>query len=338
MTTLRDQNQEGAAPAPSSVAAGGGAGSARAGRVAPRDGLPQTAPHTPKTYTADGETGRPRNGFGMICVLCAFACFTLMDACAKGLSQHYDPVQIVWLRYLTNTALLLLVFAPRLGRLLPARQPRLQVLRGAMQLTTVLLFFTAIQSIGLAEATALADLNPVLVTLGAALFLRERLGPRRLMGIGFAFCGAMIIIRPGPGVLDWAALYALGTAICFAGGMLITRMIQRDGLITSLIWGALVGLIGSSLALPFVWRPIAAETLWPILGLGLSGAIGQGFLVKGYSIAEASSLAPFGYTGLIFATLWGILFFGQYPDGWTVVGALVIVGAGLYVWWRENRI
>ncbi|MER5170344.1 DMT family transporter [Thioclava sp. GXIMD2076] len=295
--------------APSSVAAGGGA----EGRVA------------------------PRNGLGMLCVLGAFACFTLMDAMAKGLSRQYDPVQIVWLRYLSNTLLLVAIFAPRLHRLLPSRQPGLQIARGLMQLATVLLFFTAIQFIGLAEATALADLNPVLVTLGAALFLGEKLGPRRLLGIAAAFCGAMIIIRPGPGVFHWASLLALGTAISFAGGMLITRLIQKDGLITSLLWGAIIGLIGSSLALPFVWRPISADTLLPILGLGLTGAIGQGFIVKAYSIAEASSLAPLGYTGLIFATLWGIVFFGQYPDLWTVTGALVIVSAGLYVWWRENR-
>ncbi|TQS72552.1 DMT family transporter [Rhodobacteraceae bacterium] len=272
----------------------------------------------------------------MLCVLAAFACFTLMDAVAKLLSQTYAPVQIVWIRYVFNTAILLMVFAPRLRRILPSRQPRLQIVRGAAQLCTVLLFFVAIGYIGLAEATALADLNPVLVTLGAAVFLGERLGVRRVGGIIFAFIGAMIIIRPGPGVFHPASLLALGTAVTFAAGMLLTRKLTRDNFGTSLVWSALVGLFGSSLIVPFFWTAINPADLWLMAGLGLSGALGQAFIIKGYSLGEASALAPMGYTGLIWATLWGILFFGQYPDAWTMSGALVIVGAGLYVWSRER--
>ncbi|OCX67152.1 hypothetical protein BFP70_03045 [Thioclava sp. SK-1] len=278
-----------------------------------------------------------RNGLGILFLLGAFGCFTLMDAMAKILAVRYDPVQIVWTRYVVNTVLVFAVFTPRLTTLLPARQPGLQILRSVAQLSTVLTFFVALQYIGLAEATALADLNPVLVTLGAALFLGERLGPRRIVGIIVAFVGAMIIIRPGAGVFHPASLLALATAVLFAAGMLLTRLIQRDGLATSVLWSAAIGLICSSVAVPFFWTPIQAQDLWVMLALGVFGTVGMAMIIKGYSLGEATALAPFGYTGLIWATLWGVLFFGQIPDIHTIIGALVIVGAGIYVWARERR-
>lgn len=292
---------------------------------------------------APGQRGRaflasmsvPARGISLL--LLSLALFTLMDTAAKHLGGRYHPGQVVWARFAVNALALALIFRARLPGLVRSRQPGLQFVRALTQVATVTLYFLSIRYIGLAEAAALTDLNPVLITLGAALFLGERLGVRRLAGIGVAFVGAMIVIRPGAGVMHPAAFLALGAAFTYAAGALLTRVVRSDGVITSMLWSALVGTAVSALVLPFVWQPVAVGDLWAFLAMGLLGTAAQGLLIRAFSMAEASMLAPFGYAGLVFSSASGWAFFGQLPDRWTVLGALVIVAAGIYVWHRETR-
>lgn len=274
---------------------------------------------------------------GIALLLLAVLLFTLMDAAAKTLGTRYHTGLVVWARFAVNAALLALVFRARLPVLAKSRQPGLQLLRGLTQVATVTLFFLSIRYIGLAEAAALTDINPVLITLGAALFLGERFGVRRLAGIAVAFCGAMIILRPGAGVMHPAALLALAAAFTYAAGALLTRVVRADSVATSMLWSAFIGTALSSLALPFVWQPVAAGDLWLFAAMGLLGTVAQGLLIRAFTTAEASALAPFGYVGLVFSGVWGFAFFGQLPDRWSVLGAVVIVAAGLYVWHREAQ-
>lgn len=274
-------------------------------------------------------------GIGLI--LAAILGFTLMDATAKHLTQTYPVGQVIWARFMGNLLIFAVIFHRHLPRLMRTRQPGLQSARALMQLGSVGLFFTSLAYIGLAEATAIMDLNPVLITLGAALFLGERIGPRRVAGIVVALLGAMLIIRPGLGVFQPAALLPLAGAFTFAAGALLTRMVRSDSVVTSVLWSAVVGTALTSLALPFVWQPVAASDLWAFGLLAILGTVSQYLLVRAFSQAEAGALAPFGYTGLVWAGLWGWLFFGQLPDIWTVTGATVIVLAGLYVWSREAQ-
>lgn len=268
-------------------------------------------------------------------LLLAILGFTLMDATAKHLTETYHAGQVIWARFVGNLLIVAMIFGRRTPGLLRTRRPGLQFSRALMQLASVGLFFSALAHIGLAEATAIMDLNPVLITLGAAIFLGERIGPRRVMGIVAALVGAMIIIRPGLGVFHPAALLPLAGAFTFAAGALLTRMVRADNVMTSVLWSAVVGSALTSLALPFVWQPILSGDLWLFALLAVFGTASQYLLVRAFSSSEAAALAPFGYTGLIWAGLWGWLFFGQLPDLWTVVGAGVIVLAGLYVWSRE---
>ncbi|QBX34760.1 DMT family transporter [Paracoccus liaowanqingii] len=290
--------------------------------------------------------GRERDGLrqpgsdqarGIALLLAAILGFTLMDATAKHLTQLYHPAQVVWARFVGNLLIFALIFRGAMLPLLRTRQPGTQFARALMQLGSVVLFFTSLQYIGLAEATAIMDLNPVLITLGAALFLGERIGPRRLAGIGVALVGAMLIIRPGLGVFQPAALLPLAGAFTYAAGALLTRIVRADSVATSVMWSAVVGSIATSLVVPFFWQPIAMGDLWAFALLAIFGTASQYLLVRAFSAAEAGVLAPFGYTGLIWAGIWGWLFFGQLPDRWTIAGAAVIVGAGLYVWSREAR-
>lgn len=278
------------------------------------------------------------NGRGILLVLASIAMFTLMDALAKHLSQSYPSLQVVWARYAGQTVLVSLFFLPRMGSVLRTRRPGLQLLRSLLQFGATAFFFLSLAHIGLAEATAITDVNPVLITLGAALFLGERLGPRRIAGVIMALIGAMIIIRPGMGVFQPAALLPLACATCFAGYALTTRFVgDTEAPATSLMYSAMFGTIVTSVMMIWWFEPIATADLWGFALIGVIGTAGQFLLIRAYTIAEAGAIAPFGYVGILYATIWGVVFFDEWPDGWTIVGALVIAGAGLYVWHRETR-
>lgn len=275
---------------------------------------------------------------GITLMLIAIFFFTVLDATAKGLVQRYSAEQVLQARFLGQALVVVLILRGRTLVMARTRHPWLHFWRAFFQVLTATLFFSSLPYIGLAEATALTDLNPVLITLGAALFLGEKLGPRRLAGIFVALIGALIIIRPGSGVFAWAALLPLAAAFCFAANSLLIRRIgQHEPVWTAMLWGGLLGGLAFSLALPFNWKPVPMADIPLFLLVGLIGSAGQLFMIRALSIAEAGVVAPFSYIGIVFASLWGTLFFGEIPDRWTVIGALVIVGAGLYVWHRESR-
>ena len=198
-------------------------------------------------------------------------------------------------------------------------------------------FFWGISNIGLAEATAIMDISPVLITLGAVLFLGERIGIRRVFGIIGALIGALIVIRPGSDVFSVYALFPLGAAICYSRYNIITRFVgAREDPWTSLFYTALFGALVFSAIVPFYWQPLSIVSLTLMIVLSCLATLAQWLLIKALSLGEASLLAPVGYIALIFATLWGYLLFGDLPDQWTVIGAMVIVASGVYVWYRER--
>ena len=285
----------------------------------------------PKT---EGATGR---AIGLM--ITAILLFTMMDAVAKGLLSRYPTPQVIWVRFTGQLIFVLLILRGRVGPILRTRFPWLHLARCTCQFGATGLFFTALGYIGLAEATALTDTNPVLITLGAAMFLGERLGPRRLLGVATAMLGAMIIIRPGFGVFIPAALLPVGAAICYTGNALITRFVgQNENAWTSMIYASVFGSVVLGGVQPFIWAAVQPGD-WMLFGL--MGALGTGAqlcLIRSFSMAEASAVAPFAYLGIVFAAIWGALIYNEYPDRWTIIGALVIIAAGLYVWHREARI
>ncbi|TMV55148.1 DMT family transporter, partial [Thioclava sp. BHET1] len=190
---------------------------------------------------------------------------------------------------------LIAAFNPRrLHRVLATRRPALHLTRVLFQMGAIACFFTALRHIGLASATAIADLAPCLITLGAALILREKIGPRRIAGVGVALIGALIIIRPGSDVFSPWAVLPLVCAICFAGGAICSRKIGRDDSVwTSLSFSAVTGTLLGTIALPFVWTPPALGDLGLFLALGLLGSVGQLFFLRAFALAEASLIAPF---------------------------------------------
>jgi drug/metabolite transporter (DMT)-like permease len=264
--------------------------------------------------------------------------FTLMDAVAKVLTQEIGVWPTLWIRYLGQAVLVFLIGLPRFGKIVKTSFPLLQLARSVFLMCATMCFFWGISNIGLAEATAIMDISPVLITLGAVLFLGERIGIRRVFGIIGALIGAMIVIRPGSDVFSAYALFPLGAAICYSGYNIITRFVgAREDPWTSLFYTALFGAIVFSAIVPFYWQPLSTFTITLMATLSVMATLAQWLLIKALSLGEASLLAPIGYIALIFATLWGFLLFGDLPDQWTVIGALVIVASGIYVWWRERK-
>jgi len=282
------------------------------------------------------EALRARNR-AILLMLAATFCFSMMDVSAKALAPRIGVLGGLWARYAGQMIFVLILVAPRLHLVARTRYPLQQLLRSCLLMGATIFFFSALSVLPLNAAAPLMNTNPVLITLGAALFLGEKLGPRRIAGIAAAMIGALIIIRPGGEIFSPAALLPLVAACCYSGYALLTRRLgPGEDPWTSLFYTGLVGTLVFSLIIPFHWQTPDAIAWLLILALACFGTLGQMMLIRAFSSGEAAMLAPYAYSGLIFATLWGMLLFGERPDLWTICGTLVIAGAGLYVWHRET--
>ena len=284
-----------------------------------------------KQWSKIGGTGQ-----GILLMIVTVFFFSVMDAMAKEVAHRTDTVMAIWARYAGQTAVVAFLVAPRIKTVLKTGYPGLQLLRSVFLLIATSFFFFGFVAIGLANAAAIMSLNPILITLGAAFFLGERFGPRRAFGVVAALIGALIIIRPGSEVFSSAAILPVFAAIAYSSYALTTRFVGRDeDPWTSLLYTAAFGAAVLSLIVPFFWVPPDVTSIVLMAVLGGVGALAHFCLIRALMVAEASVVAPFSYAGLLFATFWGIVVFGEYPDVYTYIGAVVIVVAGIYVWHRE---
>jgi len=269
----------------------------------------------------------------------AVFCFASMDATAKYLMKEIGPAQTIWARYTVQAIIVTFFILPKINVYGRTKYPKLQFLRSVALMMATTLFFFGFSKLGLAEASAIFNISPVLITLGAFLFLREQIGPRRLIGILVSLLGALIIIRPGSGVFTIYALLPLSAAIFYSAYNLATRFVGTDeSPWTSLFYSAIFGAICYSIYIVFHWNPMSNNALLLTIIIGLFGTAGHICLIRALSLGEASLVAPFIYTNLLFTTIWGLVLFGDFPDLWTITGALIIVAAGIYVWARDRAI
>ena len=269
----------------------------------------------------------------------AVFCFASMDATAKYLMKEIGPAQTIWARYTVQAVIVTILILPKINVYGRTNYPKLQFLRSVALMMATTLFFFAFSRLGLAEASAIFNISPVLITLGAFLFLREQIGPRRLIGIIVSLLGALIIIRPGTGVFSIYALLPLGAAIFYSTYSLATRFVGTDeSPWTSLFYSAIFGAICYSIYIAFYWNPMSNNAILLTIIIGLFGTAGHICLIRALTLGEASLVAPFIYTNLLFTTTWGFVLFGNLPDFWTIVGALIIVAAGIYVWARDRAV
>lgn len=215
---------------------------------------------------------------------------------------------------------------------------RLHILRTLFGFFGVTLMFASVAMIPMSDAIAISFLNPVFAMIFAIVFLGERVGPWRWIAAGIAFTGALILIRPGASALQIGALVALGSAALIGTEVtIIKRLAGREGPLQILFINNLFGVIIASIMASFVWSdPTPAQWL-ALIAVGLFMICGQGLFVTAIARSDASFVAPFTYATLIFATLLDLAIFGVVPGHISLLGAGLIIAAGLVLAWRETR-
>jgi len=277
---------------------------------------------------------------GILLIMAAVSTFAVLDTIAKYLSRTYPVPLIVWVRYAMHVVVMLLFVAPRLRwRIVTSRRPGLQVIRGVVLAASSLFFFTALAFMPIAEASAITFLAPLLVTAMSAYFLRERVRRSAWVALAAGFVGVLFIVRPGSAVFSPAVALPLATAACFATYQLLTRRLAGvDSTLATLFIGALVGTLVVSLLLPFYWGlPRSAFHAFLFVMLGVLGAAGHFVLIRAFEHTPPSVLAPFVYTQLVTVLALGYLVFGEFPDGWSLVGMAIIVLSGAWIAARQGR-
>jgi drug/metabolite transporter (DMT)-like permease len=200
--------------------------------------------------------------------------------------------------------------------------------------------FLGLRWLQLDEALSIIFTFPFIVAIISGPLLGEWIGWRRWSAIGFGFAGVLLITRPGLGGMHPAALITLGATICYGFYAVITRIVSRvDSNQTSLFYSNAIGALLMLPVIPFVWRPPANWVIALMLAMtGVLGSAGHYFLIAGHKLAPASVLSPFIYTQLIWVVILGYLVFDHVPNGWTMAGAAMVIGSGLYLLYRERQV
>lgn len=282
---------------------------------------------------------RPLLGIGYM--LIAGLLFVVLDSIAKWLTQTHSPVQVLWARYAGHMVILagylLWLGLPRFRGLLITESLGGQCLRGLLLAAASLLAYLSLRELPLLQVYVFHFGAPLLVTLLAVPLLGERVDRARGLAVLVGFLGVLVAVGP----LDWrtqpAALLPFGMALCFALYQITTRRFGRhDHPLTSLFYTGLAGALVSSVAVPWFWTPIAPAELPPFLAIGVLGAVSQLSLILAMRCAPASLASPFLYVQIVWASLFGFVLFGDVPPLTTYLGAVLIIGAGIFLATRRG--
>jgi len=285
---------------------------------------------------------------GILWMAAATAIWAGTDALAKHLGHTYPQTQIAWVRFLVQMAVLSVWFAPRLRAVVVSRRLAEQLFRSTMMVVSSLFIFFSLARVSLVFMSTMSALTPVLVTLLAAFALRERVGARRWAAVAGGLAGALVVIGPEGPAPTTAVVFPL---IAVSSGAIYQTMTRRlaavDPMETTLFYTASVGAAAGFVAIPFVATGVLPlETVWAapdlvgwvgLIGMGVGAMIGHIFMTMAYAVAPASVIAPFIYTGIVWSAGLGLALFGEFPRTSTIVGAAIIVSAGLAVLMGERR-
>ena len=290
----------------------------------------------PATRTAPARADRPFRGIALILASTVF--LGASDVTAKYLSATLPSIEIAWIRFLVFALIMSPAMVPGSPLYaLRSQRPGLQAMRGVALLGSSLFFISGLRFLPIAEASATGFVAPLFVTALSIVFLGETVGVRRWLATAVGLIGVLIILRPGTGAFHPAAFFPIVSALAWACTLIMTRMMSgRDHAITTMTYSSIVGVCILSALVPFVWvAPSWHDILFGIF-IGLASTAGQWIVVLAFRYADASVLAPFSYTQLLWVSILGFVIFGEVPDIWTVIGAAFIVGSGLYTAHRER--
>lgn len=279
---------------------------------------------------------------GALLMMASMAAFTLNDACIKATDKALPLFQLLTLRGIV-TSVLIYLLARRLGTLrfnLSFRDWLLVALRSAAEIAAAYFFLTALMNMPLANVTAVLQVLPLTVTLGAALFFGDPVGWRRMTAILVGFCGMLLIVRPGPDGFDIDSLFALAAVLCVTVRDLATRRMSAS------VPSMTVTLVASLAVLVFFgigsvgtdWQPLDLRLTLLVAGASFFVLGGYLFSVMVMRVGDISFVAPFRYTGLLWALALGWLVFGDWPTDLTMLGAVIVVSTGVFTLYRERRV
>jgi len=278
---------------------------------------------------------------GMASMLIGVASFSLMDAALKLLTAHYPSAQVAALRGLAALPVVFMwvLYAGGAQQLLRVRWP-LHLIRGVLSVFMMITFAFALKELSLAKTYALFFIAPLLIAVFSIFMLGERVHRAQWLAIAIGFGGVLIVLRPDAGTgFGWAGTLAvLTTAVCYALSSVLVKIIGRtDSTPAMVFWMTCMLAIGATtLALPG-WQPIHEEHYLLILGIAITGAIGQWGITEAFKRAPAASVAPLEYSGLAWVIMIDFAVWSVVPSWRTLAGAAVIIGCGLYLLRFESR-
>jgi len=288
------------------------------------------------TRTAPARADRPFRGIALILASTVF--LGASDVTAKYLSATLPSIEIAWIRFLVFALIMSPAMVPGSPLYaLRSQRPGLQAMRGVALLGSSLFFISGLRFLPIAEASATGFVAPLFVTALSIVFLGETVGVRRWLATAVGLIGVLIILRPGTGAFHPAAFFPIVSALAWACTLIMTRMMSgRDHAITTMTYSSIVGVCILSALVPLVWVAPSWHDIMFGIFIGLASTAGQWIVVLAFRYADASVLAPFSYTQLLWVSILGFVIFGEVPDVWTVTGAVFIVGSGLYTAHRER--
>lgn len=275
---------------------------------------------------------------GIMLMIATTLVFAMQDGLSRHLAGTYNVLMVVMIRYWFFMGFVLVLANRKPGGIRAvAKTPQMgvQILRALLLAAEVCVMVLAFIYLGLVESHAVFTCYPLLVAALSGPVLGEQVGWRRWIAIGIGFVGVLIILQPGVTVFSPLALIPLASATMFALYGLLTRYVARaDNAFTSFFWTGLVGGIAMTIVGIWFWEPMTGSD-WALMGiLCVSGVMGHWFLIRCLEVAEASAVQPFAYLQLVFASLIGIFVFSETLETRFIIGAGLVVAAGLFTLWR----
>lgn len=266
-------------------------------------------------------------------------CFVAMHALVARVSQGLPPVEVAFFRNLFGFVVLFPAIARSRFRAFRTTKIHLHAVRGVLNSTSMMMFFTALAITPLAEATALSYTAPLFMTIGAVLLLGEKLHARRIAALVIGFVGALIVMRPGMVPIGLGPMLVLGSTVLWAGSMIDIKILARTDSSLTIATYMVVFLIPITfVAALFVWQWPTLDQLLLLFILGACGSAGHMLFTEAFKYGDTTMLMPLDFTKLIWAAMVGFLFFGQVPDLWTWVGGAVIFSSATYITYREHQL
>ena len=270
---------------------------------------------------------------GIFFAILAYFSFSLLDTIQKTVVIYHSIFQILFLKYFFTLFLSITEsYRKNNHNFIKTNSPKLQITRSVLSIIESGCFVLSFRYLSLADAHSIGSLTPVIVVALSAIILREKVNLKTWIAIFIGFIGVLIIMRPGLSIFDPKSLIPLAAAFFLSLYQIVTRKVSEyDSSETSLFYTSVVGIILMSFLMPFFWKPMQSYSYLLFLGIGIFFSLGIYFQIIALSFAKASVVQPFHYTLILWAIILGYIFYNDFPDLPTVIGAIIITLSGIYV-------